>query len=167
MLISDLLVEKTTNGAYVACKFTEDSCKKLHDFAKDMGISDVVPDDKMHVTVIYSKKPAPPEFKAEGKFDEPVKVQPKHLSVFDGRDGSKVLVVELNAPSLVERHDYLMDEYSFSYDFPEYKPHVTLCYDMGKGFQLDKDRDLSALQDLEISEEYYKLLETNWNKDKK
>jgi 2'-5' RNA ligase len=169
MLLSQLYereeVEDEVNGSYVAVSFSEDSQNRLTDFAHNLKLSNLVPKDKYHVTVIYSRIALPKEFKVQNLSEvEPLIVTPKHFSVFPTQSGKKALVLELDSPELVERHTSIMDKYDATYDFDEYKPHVTLSYDMGD-FELPDDIDERAkneLGELEIIEEYHEPLQLDW-----
>ena len=48
--------------------------------------------------------------------------------IFSVQSGENVLVMKLISQELQDRHNYLMETYGATYDFPEYKPHVTLSY---------------------------------------
>lgn len=48
--------------------------------------------------------------------------------IFSGQSGENVLVMKLISQELQDRHNYLMETYGATYDFPVYHPHVTLSY---------------------------------------
>jgi 2'-5' RNA ligase len=166
MLLTDVVLFEDAGeptGAYIACKFSEDTQNTLYKFAEDLNLTDIVPKDKFHITVIYSKTPITTNFKAKGDYKTPLLVQPKELTVFGTREGNGALVLELYAPELAQRHQYLMKKYDLAYDFPEYKAHVTLSYDVGKGFEIPTI-SLKPLTDLEVTNEYYEPLNKDWAK---
>ena len=163
MLLEDLISEDKKEGAYVACKFSDASADALYTFAEKLGVDNIVPRTKYHITVIYSTVPVPKTFKAKGDFDEPLLVQPNHLTIFPTREGNGALVVELYSAELKKRHKELMEKYKLQYGFPEYKVHTTLSYDVGD-FEIDDSISLKPLKDLEIVEEYYEPLDLDWAK---
>ena len=61
-------------------------------------------------------------------------------------DNKNILVLLLDAPSLVDRHNQIMNDHKGSYDYPEYIPHVTISYDV-KDFCLD-NFDLNYFSDI-------------------
>lgn len=169
MLLKDLIIledkDEKEDGAYIAVKFSDDSNDRLHEFATKLDIPNIVPKDKYHITVIYSTKSVPKKFKAKGKFKDPLLVQPNHLTIFPTSEGNGALVLELYSAELVKRHKELMKKYDLKYDFDEYKVHVTMSYDVGDEYKIDKDASLKSLADLEVAEEYYDKLNKDWVKD--
>jgi 2'-5' RNA ligase len=164
MLLSEVVFFEDAEGptgAYIACSFSKESQDALYKFAEDCNLPSIVPRDKFHITVIYSKKPVPQSFKAKGDFRKPLLVEFKKLTVFATREGNGALVMELYAPELAQRHNYLMKKYSLKYDFPEYKAHVTLCYDVGAEFEIPK---VKPSLELEVVNEYYETLNKDWAK---
>lgn len=73
-----------------------------------------------------------------------------------------MLVLLIECEELHNRHEFLMKEHDASYDYPTYKPHITLSYDAGE-VDLDKLTDLTSLKDLEITTEYGEDLKQNWS----
>ncbi len=65
----------------------------------------------------------------------------------------------LDCQSAEMRHAQLHTEYDLTYDYPEYKCHVTFSYDVG-------DLDISTLPKFEytliLGEEYVEDLNLNW-----
>lgn len=157
---------KKPSGTYACYHFAPKSLKALREWAKKNEIPNRVPHEKMHCTLLFSKKHCP-DYEPKGELDPPIEVKPKHLTVFDSRDrGKKVLVVELDAPEFTKRHKELMKEHGATYDFPEYKPHVTLSYDMGD-LDIDTLPDISKdIPTLEAIEEFGEDLVEDWNEKK-
>lgn len=80
---------------------------------------------RLHTTLIYSRvaakiKPDPEITKHHASFVA--------YDIFTGRNNENVLVLRLNAPSVVARHLALMSKHKLTYDFPEFLPHITLSY---------------------------------------
>ena len=164
MKIQDLFEGTKVRGSYIGVHYSKESVNRLNKFAKSLKIDDIIDKDKYHSTIIYSTKPLPKAFKAIGKYKDPIIVQPKRLDIFDTDDGG-VLVLKLDAPELVKRHKLLMKEYDLKFDYPNFTPHITLCYKLPDNYKLDKTIDLSSLKDLEVTEEYLTQLEKNWTDD--
>lgn len=101
----------------------------LYKFCKEAGIlvNKSTFERRLHTTVLYSRKPCP--FVVA---DPTVHVASfEDFALFshrkdDGTTEECVLVVKLNAPSVVARHLKLMAEHGASYDFPTFQPHITL-----------------------------------------
>lgn len=145
--------EKTENdkkaakkvGTFAALRVAQESAERLHNFAEDYGIANIVDERDMHVTLISSRKYLP-DFEAYGILGEHLKVEIDKVSVWDTRSGQKALVVELDSDVLRDRHKEIMDEHEAEYDFDEYKPHVTLSYN------IESDAPNLDMMNSEISE---------------
>ena len=154
------LVEQTKEGTgtYVAAVLTKASKKKVKELCINLGIAKRISSDKMHTTIIYSRK------KAEGLEADnsiyPANAKPIGLEVFDARDGKKALVLRIKSKKLSDRHNFIMDEYGTTYDFPVYNPHITLTYDAGDFDPSNYDGDLP---EIEFESEYVEDLVLNWN----
>lgn len=124
------------------------------------GVPNRTSKDELHITVAYSRKPI--SITALGKLEPPAIVKPKHYSIFHTRSGENCLVVEVDAPELVARHNEIMKDYGASYDFPEYKPHFTLSYDCGYDFDIRSLPPLEEVPTLVCHQEYASELQTDW-----
>jgi 2'-5' RNA ligase len=109
-------------------------------------------EQNLHCTLIYSAKPHvdpidPTSYK--------ISAQPSGFELFG--PNKDILVLTLHSVSLKEKHEALMEEYNFMYDFDEYTPHITLAVN-AKGTDLNS----LPLPDFEIvlGEEYVEALVT-------
>lgn len=116
------------HGTYVALRVLEPCNKMLreHCLKNNIKVDASLFDNRMHTTVIYSRKHHPeieiiPERKYVAKF--------LSYDIFTTTEGKNALVVRLDAPGIVVRHKHLVTTYGATYDFPEYHPHITLSYD--------------------------------------
>lgn len=153
MRISELFEakKKPKPGLFVGVKLSADSKKKIAKYIQDAEIPNACSVDDMHCTVLYSRKPCP-DYKPPGRYDKPLVGKPGKFEVWDNRDKTRnVLVLTLNSPDLAKLHKKLMKDHPATYDFPEYKAHVTFSYDFG-----DKNvKDLDPIDfRLEFDEEY-------------
>lgn len=168
MRLIDLMEKKEQKGTYAGIRFADDTVKQLRKFAKDHNIPNRVPHKKFHTTVLYSRKYLP-DYKPAGEYEEAMVGKPKAFEIWPSQpddDGNKshCLVLTYDCPALVKRHEDLMDEHKATYDFPDYKPHVTLSYDVGEGYDLDKLK-VSDIDDLKIANEYSEELNLDWAKN--
>lgn len=133
-----------TRGTYSAIKFSDESVELLHQKLTDLNIPNLVPKDDIHSTLMYSRI-----FLPEYEATLPKEITGESYSVAGYElfgDSRNILVLLLNAPSLVDHHLEIMSKYKGSYDYPEYIPHVTISYDV-KDFCLD-NFDLNYFSDL-------------------
>lgn len=163
MLLVELMdTKKEEQGSYIAVKFSKNTQDRLANFAKTFGIDNRVPREKFHITVIYSTKPVPKSFESRGDIDPPILAQPKHLSIFTTQTKKRALVLEMDCPELVKRHEALMSKYELTYDYDSYKPHITLSYDVGDAWQIPENVKFSDINSLEIITEYHESLQLDW-----
>lgn len=115
-------------GTYVSVKFSEDTLSAIDDFIGANKIPNAVPSDKIHCTVVYSRVKIP---YVTQSIDSVVSTKAT-TKVFETRDGKRALVLALDdAEELSQRHKYA-SILGATYDFPDYIPHVTVSYDIGK-----------------------------------
>ena len=124
MKLEDLSSNK---GTYVGLRLLNPANAQLyaHCQAINLPVKKSLFDNRLHSTLIYSRRECP------NLVADPETVHTAEFSgytIFKGQKGENVLVVLLNAPSIIARHVQLMAEHNAAYDHPVYKPHVTLCY---------------------------------------
>lgn len=163
----DLNEKKEPDGTYAAVNFSKETTDGIKKYITDNDIPNGLDESKMHTTIIYSRK-YDGSFKAQGKINPAWIGKPTKLDVWktrpkDGGEGSNCLVLQFDCKEMNDRHEELMKEYKFTYDFPEYKTHISLSYDIG-------DMDWKKLPDfngkIEIIEEYQEDLNLDWAKEK-
>lgn len=162
------LTEATKKGTYAGVRFSDDTVKMLRKFAKDHKIPNRVPHKKFHSTVLFSRKYLP-DYKPAGEYEEALVGKPTKFELWPSQpdeDGnvSQCLVLCYKCPELEARHKELMNKHEATYDFPQYKTHVTLSYNVGDDFDLDKLK-VSDIDDLQIANEYSEELNLTWAKD--
>lgn len=153
-------IKKTPDGTYVGVKISKESKDKLYEMAEKLGVPNILPKKDYHITVIYSRKYLP-NFEALGKLDEPIIAKPDKFSLFDAKDDNKCLVIELKCPDIVKRHNHIMKVHGATYDWDEYKCHITLSYDV-EDFSLKGKSAKKMIDSIEIIEEYSENLNLNW-----
>jgi len=97
-----------------------------------------------HVTILYGiKEPAKtaiPKIKEMLKNVKQIKVTLGKITVFENPDFD-VLKVDVNSPDLTKINTLFRDNLEYHSDYPDYKPHLTLCFlkkGMGKKYVGDK-----------------------------
>lgn len=140
MKMSELMEEtKQPDGTYAAVTFDGDTNKMLVNFCKDNNIPNPLNENDFHCTVTYSRKHLP-DYDPLTTIDPSWQAKADHFEVWEsGANAFKdhvthCLVLKLNCPELHERFKYAMDDLGATYDYDEYKPHVTLSYDVGEEF---------------------------------
>jgi ADP-ribose pyrophosphatase YjhB (NUDIX family) len=116
------------------------NASELLAWAKRAGIQNLVAPSEMHVTICYSR--APVDWLAMGNaWPETVIVPkggPRVLARF-GKTDAKVAVLAFASSDIEWRHREMCDR-GASFDFPTYRPHVTI------GLNLPADFDLDAVE---------------------
>lgn len=154
-------LSENKRGTYVGLKFDSDSTMFLKSFMIENSIPNRVPSDKLHVTLLYSRKYLP-DFKARGKI-EPINIKPLEFNVWDSNGENdtktKCLVLKFESKELKDLHNEYMDEYKATFDYPEYQPHVTLSYNIEN---YDARELTLPKRTLQLDYEYKELLNLNW-----
>ena len=168
MKLNELTLQEAEDklGTYAGVKFKTASINNVETYIKNNKIPNPVPGDKLHTTLLYSRKHCP-NYKPLTTYDAPLIGTPTEFDVWESQadnDGkkSRCLVLEYDCKGLDDRHSELMKEHDATYDYDEYKTHITLSYDVG-------DMDIKDLpkftDDLEIDGEYSEDLNLTWAKD--
>lgn len=152
------VAKKAADGTYMAVKFDKDTCDALKEFVEKLKVPNRIARDKLHTTIIYSRKHAP-DLKANNDL-YPIKAKGKELHIFQTQDKKNALVLKLDCDKLLDRHNEIMAEHQTTYDFPEYIPHITLSYDCGDFDPEAYEGDLP--KELVIAEEYVEDLVLDW-----
>lgn len=160
--------DKKVEGTYVGAKFSKKTIKELKNLMKEVKVPKPLASDKFHTTIIFSRTKFPDDFEALGKLDKPWIGIPKSFDIFTGRNKQNCLVLKYECKDQVDRHKLLMKEYNATYDWPEFKVHLTMSYDCGD-FDFKSIKIEDYIKDIEIIEEYTEPLQLEWlaNKDKK
>lgn len=156
MRLNELYREK--KPMYVGVRFDGDSVEALTKL--NQGVENKTSPAEFHVTVAYSRKPI--SLSALGNLEPPVSVKAKHYSIFHTQTGENCLVLEVESPDLTARHREIIDSYGASYDFPDYKPHITLSYDCGIGFDIKKLPAIESIPELFAVLEYAMELDLDY-----
>lgn len=176
MKVVDLLEKKEETadktGTYAAVHLDKSTTDAIAKYMKENDIPNPLAAEKMHTTVLYSRKHCP-DYEPAGKIDPPWIGTPTHFDVWEsrGKDESdkpkRCLVLEYDCPQLDARHEELMEEHGATYDFPDYKTHITLSYDIGDMDIKDLPDIKKMLPEIKIVSEYGEDLDLDWAKNNK
>ncbi len=152
-------------GSYFGAKPTKETTAAMREFMGDHHIPNPLEDDKLHATVVYSRafcgaRPLGklnPKWK--GKFTE-FDMFPTSPRINEAKS-SKCLVMKFECPEMFERHHYLRKHHGATHDFPDFKPHMTLSYDVGDFDHLNLPHYDGPH---EFEEEYSEPLDLSWVK---
>ena len=169
--MTEILTERRKNtkrGSYAGVEASKETKEKVLKYLADNKIPTPIKSEKLHVTLLYSRKYLP-NYRAAGKLDEPYTCKAADFTVWKtspedpNEEKTNCLIVKLKCPALIKRHKDLMKEHGATFDYDEYAPHITFSYDIG-------DLDVSKLPkidfDLEFVKEYQEDLNLNWAKTK-
>lgn len=158
--------QQETKGTYAAVRFDPATKAAIAKWIENSKIPNPTNTDKLHCTVLYSRKYCP-DYEPLGDIDPPWIGKPDKLEVWESRgklrneEPKRCLVMKFSCDDLVKRHEELMKEHDATYDFPEYKTHITLSYDIGDMDEADLP-DISSIGDITIVEEYGEDLDLDW-----
>ena len=143
---------KTDPGLYVCAKFCQASNEALKKVQDTLGMTNPVVASKLHTTIVYSRKTIdlPPVI----NLNESARLV--DFEKWDTKYGSTVVGI-LESDYLHERFKEAMAN-GATYDYDDYKPHVTLSYDSGISV-LDMKGKLTLPIELNIVEEHFESLD--------
>lgn len=155
------LIEVTPQkGTYAGVKFDSNTVDALVKFCKDAKIPNCLPSEKFHTTLLYSRKFLP-DYKPAT--DTNLVGTPVGLEIWPSQDGNSCLVLVYSCPKLTARHLKLLKQHDTTHDY-EYKPHITLSYDIKDWTKKDLPEIPATLNKIVINKEYGEDLDLDWTK---
>lgn len=148
-------------GSYYGVRPTPETIAAMHEFLKTYDIPNPVSLDDAHCTIIYSKLPCsePPL----GDLDPHWQALFAQYNVWptNPKNGmsTKCLTAGLHSPDMHDRHQHLL-MCGAVHSFPEFKPHMTLSYDIGDAYDISQLPPFSG--PLVFHHEYHEPLNTDW-----
>lgn len=146
-------------GTYICAKFTEDTLDRIQEVQKKLGLLNPVKREDLHSTICFSRVYVPFIASNENEFVS----KTGHLEIFETNDGP-ALVLCLDSDYLKHRHE-LSNILGATYDYPDYKPHITLSYNLGSQY-IDLERNNPIEIEIISSKEVVEDLDLDWTKDK-
>lgn len=126
----------SASNGYVALKLDKQHAKIIHAAAKAAGIKNLIPEDEMHMTLMYDESDSPKNYVASSaSYDADITGCTKL-----GKPGSKweAIVIEIDSPEISARFKDLKKA-GFKHSYGELKQHISIKY------KPEKD-DLSKLK---------------------
>ena len=115
----------TNLGSYMGIKFTPETQIKIKNWCDKFNISNPVLGEDLHTTIMYSTKYINVENKKYTLYIDP---KTYSLEIF----GKNILVLRYETSTLSNRWKELIDM-GATYDFDEFKIHMTLSYEFRGG----------------------------------
>lgn len=100
------------------------NAEAIIDWAKSQGFKTTLPDDDLHVTIAFSRKPVD-WFKMGEAWQSELKIPeggPRQMEKF-----GDATVLLFGSSELIYRHDRMIDD-GATWDHAEYQPHITISY---------------------------------------
>lgn len=120
---------KHKDGTYVSMDLDEQSRQLLDNFVEmNLGLTERVDPSTYHITVIYSRTPVPSAEASIG-LSTTSSASVAGYEVFPTKSNGKCLVMRLKFEFAELLNTKLTGQGATS-DYPEYKPHLTIAYDM-------------------------------------
>lgn len=149
----EVVKPKKDPGVYMSVKFDQTSNDALAGVQKMLKVKNAVSPEKLHSTVVYSRKTVD-VFPMDGLSEIARLVG---FEIWDTKYG-KTVVGNLESDYLHSRFNDAMNM-GATYDYDDYKPHVTLAYD-GGDLSIDEALSRVALPlDLRIVSEHVESLD--------
>jgi len=111
-------------GTYIGLRLTEDSTEELQSFAESLGLQGLLPSEKYHLTLIYSKdKTLDYVPRPERRFKSTVV-----SADIIGEGKWRALVLKLRSPDAHRRFNAITKVYGNVHSYPDFLPHISLKY---------------------------------------
>lgn len=137
---------KQLNDTYVACRFTDETVDGLVELQRLIDVPNPVPAHELHTTIVSSREYVP--FPLER--GNVLLATEAWLETWETQSGN-ALVLRFDSDYLQDRFDVAMC-LGATYDFPDYKPHITLSYDVGSCIFTKEKIQIEIIRDLEYQE---------------
>lgn len=131
-------------------------CEAFLKWAKEQGFASTLDPDDLHVTICYSKEPT--DWKATPAQSSPITVSG---GTRDIKQFGDAVVLTFTSEALQARHDEFISA-GASFDFDEYRPHITITYQPGA---VDLSKVLPFEGDLYFSGEIFQPIKEGWADD--
>ena len=160
MKVKELLKEKK-EGLYAAVKFSSETVDRIMKFGFENEIPNLLKVEDFHSTMAYSRVPVP-KFTPISNIDEigiptSFEIWASPPNAFKEEE-THCLVLKYDCDYMHKRFDEIMSM-GATYDYDEYKPHMTISYDVGKDFDIKKLPKASDIGKLHIVGEYTEILD--------
>lgn len=121
---------KHKDGTYVSFELSQQSRELLDNFVEmNLGLTERVDKSTYHITIIYSRTPVPDAEKFAGATEATAFVS--GYEVFPTKNDGKCLVMRVVCPN-ASALNTVLGKMGATSDYPEYKPHLTVAYDMSQ-----------------------------------
>jgi len=111
-------------GTYIGLKPTKESKDDIKKFAESLGIKNLLPSDKYHVTMLYAPDD---EIKYTAKPNRKFTAQVTGAAVL-GEGKWQGLVLKMRSAELHRRHMAIKKLYGEIHSYPDFTLHITLKY---------------------------------------
>lgn len=150
-------MDQQDNGIYMATKYDDDSLSMIVNLVNQHNIPNPLAQEKIHTTIVYSRVPVPGLVATE-VIDPPEQANHIGYDVWPSQKDTNCLVMLLDSTYLHARFHHAVDDLGASYDYDEYKPHITLSYDVPSDFDVEALPILTT--PLNIVQEYTEVLDS-------
>lgn len=141
---------RSSRGIFSAVKFDKKTTQKIVEFQKINNVKNPISQKDLHTTIIFSPDKYILDYPIEKHLD--IKAKVVGFEKWRMNNGNYCLVVLLDCDFLNERFEKLSKQFGIKNPYDEYKPHVTLSYDVPKYMNVSNLKD--NIGELRIISEY-------------
>lgn len=167
MKVSDLYEDAKKPGTYMAAHFDKQTVESIEQYIKDNNIPNSTSISKLHLTILSSEKHLPDCVNGSHLIDPSIIAKPDHLDVFtspgnDGEPDNNCLVLKVHSSELTKLHNDLIKEHNTTHKYGDFKPHITLSYNIGN-MDITKLPDVStSIPEIVINKTLCEPFKNNW-----
>lgn len=146
MKLSHLFEKEHKPGTYIAAKFNQKTLDLIESYIKDNNIPNATTISKMHLTLLSSEQHLPKCKNGTVPVSPEIIAYPINLDIFTspgtaGQPDNNCLVMKVSSDELTQMHSDLLNDNEAIHKYGEFKPHITLSYNIG-------DMDIKKLPDI-------------------
>lgn len=136
------------------------NAKEIIAWAKGQGFDTTLPEDDMHVTVCFSRKPV--DWLSAGRRGDELQVWDYERRIMALGPKAEAIVLQFKCDELSKRWEEFLGA-GATWDWPEYHPHITLTYAKPPELPLSAVQPFQGV--IKLGPEIFEELEPGWADD--
>ena len=155
---------KTPSGTYVAINFMPETVSRLEKMFNQIKLNPEairIEPSKYHCTLVYDEHS--PYIKGIPSLSgTSLTIESPSFEIFGQSKDKSILVYHFKCPELTRRNKELYSLYGIKSEYPEYKAHISLAYNVGTNYVIPDN--LQMVYELAIKDEFFEPIKEDYYK---